>query len=524
VAEAVAVEDGLIVYVGGEAGAARFVGPRTRTVDLAGGMLLPGFHDAHIHALEGGVGMDLCNLTGLVTADEIGAAVRSFAEAHPERDWVVGFGWSLAAFPEANPRREALDAVVPDRPAYLIGEDGHNAWVNTRALEVAGIDRDTPDPAKGRIERDPASGAPSGTLRETAMLAVQERAFAPGLLDALRGLRRAVAEANRHGITSFIEARATDASFDWVYWLADRLGWLRARVVLSLWVDPERGPEQVEDLVARRFGAPGDRLRADAVKLFADGVTEARSGYLLEPYLGKGGTGIPNFTPERLRELATRLDAAGFQLHVHAVGDAAVREALDAIEAARAANGPRDRRPHLAHLYLVDPADRPRFAALGVAANVQAIWAMPAPFNEELNLPGLGPARYAQLFPFASLARAGARIVAGSDWPVSTIDPLEAIQAAVTRRNPARPEAPPLGPDERLDLATMIAAYTREGAWLMRQEGVTGTIEVGKAADLVVLDRNLFELAPERLSEAKVLRTYLAGEEVWAAPEADSPR
>ncbi len=516
-AEAVAVDDGRIVYVGNAAGVAPFVGGDTRIVDLDGRLLLPSFTDAHVHMLEGGATLDACNVAGIAEKDAILASIAEYAAKNPDAEWIAGSGWALAAFPDANPRKEDLDRIVPDRPVFLVAEDGHSGWANSRALALAGIDASTPDPPRGRIERDAATGEPSGALRETAMESVEDLAFDIGPFDALRGLRRAVEQAHAFGITSFVEARATISEYDWVYRALDGVGMLDARVVLSLWFDPARGDEQFAEFSNRRDADFTAHVRATAIKLFADGVAESRTAYLLEPYEGSGDRGTPNFTPERLAEIATRLDRDGFQLHFHAIGDAAVREALDAVAAAREANGPRDARHHIAHLQLVDPADWPRFARLGVAANVQALWAFPAPYVMDLDIPALGVARTERMYPIGSLARESAPLVAGSDWPVSSMDPLEAIQVALTRRDPEDPETAPLGPEQRVDLETMLDAYTIAGARLVGADAESGSIEVGKSADLVVLDRDLFAIEAAEISDAEVMLTLFEGEAVYDA-------
>jgi predicted amidohydrolase YtcJ len=515
VADAVAVDDGRIVYVGDAAGVAPFVGADTRVVDLAGRVLLPGFTDAHVHMLEGGATLDACNLSGLEAKDEILASIAEYAAKNPDAEWIAGSGWSIGAFPDASPRKEDLDRIVPDRPVYLIAEDGHSGWANSRALELAAIDADTPDPERGRIERDAATGEPTGALRETAMDAVQELAFDIGPLDALRGLRCALAQAHAFGITSFVDARATIGAYDWAYRALDLAGMLDARVVLSLWFDPARGDEQFAEFASRRSWDLTKHVRATAVKLFADGVAESRTAYLLEPYEGGDDRGEPNFPRERLAEIATRLDRDGFQLHFHAIGDAAVREALDAVAIARERNGARDARHHIAHLQLVDPADWPRFDALGVAANVQALWAYPAEYVMNLDIPALGAARTERMYPIGSLVTANAPLVAGSDWPVSSMNPLEAIEVAITRREPGDPEGDPLGAGEAVDLATMIDAYTIGGARLVGADAQSGSIEVGKSADLVVFDRDLFAIEAEEIAQAEAVLTLFEGEVVY---------
>jgi predicted amidohydrolase YtcJ len=519
-AEAVAVDGGRIVYVGPDAGVETFVGGGTEVVDLGGRMLLPGFHDSHAHVLEGGISLGLLDLSDLGTREAILDAVRAWAAAHPDEDWIVGFGWALPIFPGANPSKADLDAIVPDRPVYLGAADGHSAWVNSRALAEAGITAATPDPPKGRIERDPATGEPSGTLREAAMDLASARAHDFGGWRAIQGLRRGVAHANRHGITSFVDARATPDHAR-VYRILDLLGLLHARVTLSLAVDPGRGEEQVAELREHLRRDEEHELSVSAAKIFVDGVIEARTAALVDPYLGgDGGTGLANFEPERLDALGTALDAAGFDLHFHAIGDRGVRMALDAVAAARRANGARDTRPQIAHLELVRPEDVARFRELGVVADFQPLWAFPDPYVTELTIPVLGPERSRWIYPIGSLVRSGAVVAAGSDWPVSSVDPLDAIEVALTRESPDGSVAGVLLPGERVDLAAMLAAYTIGGAFVQHQEDFTGSIEPGKAADLVVLDRNLFATPPAEISEARVLLTLLAGEEVWRDPAA----
>ena len=527
-AEAVAIDGGKIVYVGDDDGVAGFVGADTRVVELAGKMVLPGLHDVHVHPASGGVESLLCDLNGSASLDEVRERIRRYAAAHPERPWITGGGFDLPLFPGGAPDRELLDELVPDRPAYLSSSDGHSAWVNSRALEIAQVNAATPDPPAGRIERDPTTGEPSGTLREGAMSLVARHRPPTSEADWVAGLQRGLELANGFGITSLVEASADEEIARAYQVLSDR-GELTARVILSLsFADAAEAADPVAALVAQRDRLGGPRLRADSVKLFADGVIEAGTAMLLEPYVPLPGEpagaapsrGLPEYSAEDLSRHVSALDAAGFQVHVHAIGDAAIRNSLDALEAAAKTNGPRDRRPHLAHIQLVDPADIPRFGALGVTANMQPLWAYADPFITKLTEPRLGPERSRWLYPFQSLQDAGARLAAGSDWSVSSMNPLEGIQVAVTRQSPdaSRPRGEPWLAQERLDLATAIAAYTSSAAWLMRHEGETGTIEVGKAADLAVIDRNLFELEPTAIASAKVVLTLLGGETVYEAP------
>lgn len=514
-AAAVAVRDGRIAYVGPDAGVEQWIGPGTRVLELAGRMVLPGFHDTHVHPISGGVERTQCDLNEADTRQAVLDAIRACAADLEEGEWLVGGGWDLPIFPGGIARAATLDSIVGDRPAYLGSSDGHSAWVSAGALRIAGVDASTPDPPEGRIDRN-AAGAPIGTLRESAMDLVARHLPELTVGERLDGLRIALADANRFGITSLVEASAGEAALE-AYRAADRAGALTARVIASQLVDPRRGTEQLAALVERRARYGGGRLRADAAKIFADGVIEARTGALLAPYVGTPmDSGTMNVEPGRLRALVTALDSAGFQLHVHAIGDRAIRETLDAIEAARRRNGVRDARHHMAHIQLWDPVDIPRLRELRVIANIQPVWAYAEPYITELTEPVVGPARSRWLYPFRSLLESGAVVAAGSDWSVTTMNPLDAIQVAVTRQA-LDGSTPPWIPEERAPLADMVAAYTINGAYLMRQEEKTGSIEVGKAADLVVLERNLFDVEPREIHRVRVLMTLLEGDIVFEA-------
>ena len=516
-ADSVAVRAGRIVYVGPPAGAKAFQGPGTRVVDLKGRMLLPAFHDAHVHPVSGGMELALCNLNNTKDQAEVFDRIRKYVAAHPSEKWIEGGGWDLPVFPGANPTRQQLDAIVADRPASLSAADGHSSWVNTRALEIAGVTRATPDPPNGRIERD-ADGNPSGTLRESAQRLVDRHIPDPPPKAYVEGLRRGLEMANRFGITSLIEANAGDAILA-AYAEAEREGWLSSRVVASLSVDVLKGPEQVADLSRKRQAFTRGRLRATAAKIFADGVIESETAALLQPYLGHPGySGKPRLEPEAFDRLATALDRERFQIHIHAIGDRAIRLSLDALEAARKANGPRDARPFVAHLELIDPADVPRFRALGVVADFQPLWAWADPYIKDLTIPKLGPERSRWLYPIRSVLASGAVVAGGSDWSVSSMNPLDAIEIAVTRRELGADSGPAFLPEECVGLPEMLAAYTIAGAYTAFEEGETGSIEVGKSADLIVLDRNLFEVPPEKIHETKVVLTLLEGREVYRAP------
>ena len=527
-ARAVAVRDGRIVAVGPHDEIREHVGSGTQVVDLAGKMLLPGFQDAHVHAPTGGMDRLRIDLSEVHSWDEYATTIRGWADTNPDAPWILGGGWAMDIFEGGTPSREQLDAIVPDRPAYLTNRDLHAAWVNTRALEAADIDASIADPADGRFERT-ADGAIQGTLHEGAMSAVRRVVPEPSPAD----LEAAILEAQRYlhalGITAWQDAIVGDypamvSGRDAYPALAAR-GELTARVIGALWLERGRGVEQVDELIEARATTAAPGYAPTSVKIMLDGVCENFTAAMLRSYLGAdgsqtGNTGLEYFDPAALREMAVRLDAEGFQMHVHVIGDRACRDALDAIEAARTANGPNDNRHHLAHIQVVHPDDVPRFRELGVTANAQPLWAAHEAQMDELTIPFVGPERMGWMYPFGSLLATGATLCAGSDWPVSTPDVLQELHVAVHRLSPPNytyggPTDEVFLPDERLSLGQAIRAFTMGSAFVNHLERDTGSIEVGKLADLVVLSEDLFAL--ESPTDARVLMTVIGGHPVYEA-------
>jgi predicted amidohydrolase YtcJ len=528
VASAVAVRDGRIAAVGGDDDVREAVRSSTEVLDLRGRMLLPGFQDAHVHPPSGGLEMLRCNLSGAHSLEGYERIIAAYAAAHREAPWILGGGWSMDVFPGGNPRKDALDRVVADRPVFLPSRDGHSAWVNSAALALAGVTRDTPEPADGVIVRD-ADGEPWGTLHEGAMRLVEDHAPPETTDDWIGGLRVGQEYLHALGITAWQDAdvglETSYRTFE-AYGRCAGDGTLTARVVGALWWDRYRGDEQIDELLAARERGRIGRFAPTAVKIMQDGVVENFTAGVLEPYLDAGGTPTDNrgrsfVEPEALKEHVTRLDAEGFQVHFHAIGERAIREALDAIEAARSANGPNDLRHHIAHIQVVHPDDLPRFRALDVVANGQPLWAQNEAQMRELTLPFLGPERSTWQYPFGSLVRSGARLAFGSDWSVSSANPLEEMHVAVNRSGPGDGEEPstPFLPEEAIDLPTAIHAFTMGSAYVNHLDDVTGSIEVGKEADLVVLDRNPLDHPASEIHAAEVLLTLVAGERVFTADD-----
>ncbi len=525
-ATAVAVAGGRILAVGHDE-VRELIGAKTECVDLGGRMLVPGFQDAHVHPVWGGLDLMRCDLSELSTPDAYLARIAEYA-AHCDAEWVLGGGWAMSAFPGGTPTAAALDVVVPDRPAFLPNRDGHGAWVNSAALRLAGIDRHTPDPADGRIERD-ADGHPTGTLHEGAMSLVNTLFGQSTVEELTEALLLGQKYLHSFGVTAWQDAILGDYGDAGnpapAYLAAAASGRLTARVVGALWWDRTRGLEQIEELVARRDEFRGGRFAATSIKIMQDGVAENFTASMIEPYHDGHGhptdnSGISFVPPEILNEAAPRLDALGFQLHFHAIGDRAVRECLDAVAHAIARNGHSDNRHHIAHIQVVHPEDVPRFRELGVVANMQSLWAALEPQMVDLTLPFLGEERSAWQYPFGDLRNAGAVLAAGSDWSVSTPDPLAAIHVAVNRMAaPGHEEGDygPFYPEQRIDLTTSLAAYTSGSAYVNHLDHATGTVEVGKYADLVVLDRDPFAEPADQIGATKVEQTFVEGERVYAA-------
>ncbi len=530
-AEAVAVRDGVIQYVGNNAGVQPYIDSATELVDLKGRLLMPGFHDAHIHTTMGGQMLNGC---GLLHADTMDSLLSELADCQREMpgEWLLAEGFDISLFGENGPDKALLDRIVPDRPAVVGASDGHNLWVNSLALAAAGITAATPDPPKGVIERQ-TNGEPSGTLRESAMALVRAVQPEPSAAELQAAVKSAVSAMNEVGITSVLDAWVSGRDIA-ALMAVDRAGELTVRVNGALaygygdmFIAHSSGV--YEAILNNRADYQTEHFRIGSVKLFADGVLEGETAALVDPYLGKGDhRGNLTFSQGELNRIVTDLDGSGMQIFIHSLGDGAVRASMDAFEVARARNGRNDLRHHLSHLQLIHPDDIHRFRELDLVANFQALWAYPDEYITKLNLPVVGQQRVDRMYPIKSVLDSGAVVVGGSDWSVSSMNPLEAIETGVLRSDANKNgtnrqgsgQLPVLNAAERVSVEDMVRAYTAAAAWSMHQDTISGTVEVGKRADLIVLSRNIFNLEPQLISEAQVDMTLLNGRVVYHRPGA----
>ena len=519
-ATALAVRDGRIVAVGPDSAVAAHIGPSTRVIALRGRTVTPGFGDAHVHPVGGGLDRLRCDLSGSHGLSTYLEVIARYARAHPEATWILGGGWSMDDFPGGVPSRADLDRVSPDRPVFLPSRDGHSAWVNTKALEIAGVTAGTPDPADGRFDREP-DGTPGGGVQEGAQSVFE--AFLPPTTDGELEAALALAQTYLHslGITTWQDAIVTPGIEERAYVALAGRGELTAKVVGALWWERGRGVEQIDELVERRATTAIGLYRPTSVKLMMDGVLENFTGTMIDPYLDAegrptGNRGISMIDPDVLAAAVPRLDALGFQPHFHAIGDRATREALDAVGAARRANGPSDSRPHISHIQVIHPDDIPRFRELDVVANAQPYWAVHEDQMDHLTIPFLGPERASWQYPYRALLDSGAMLAMGSDWSVSTPDPLAEMEGAVNRiADYHRGERPVFLPEQRIGLLDALAGFTMGTAYVNHQDRDTGSLEVGKAADIAILDRDLFDRGAGAIGEARCVATFVDGVAVY---------
>ncbi|MBC8226015.1 MAG: amidohydrolase [Gammaproteobacteria bacterium] len=526
-ATTVAVTNNRITYVGNDTNIKSLIGPNTRVVNLDGKMLMPGFQDAHVHPVDSGMTFNQCAVFDLPQLDDLLDAIKKCVDERPDADWIVGAGWYVSTFaPTGIPNKQMLDAIAPNTPITLLSNAAHSVWANSAAIERAGITADTKDPEGGKIDRDPITGEPSGSFQESAMPLIQNFEPTITLKERIEGLAYAQQLFHSFGITgvhdSYVEvSRETAYSNMEAYTAFEDLGSLKMHVVAAMLYDPSLPLEpQIELFKKIRKSADRNHVNATAIKILVDGVATSYSAAMLEPYadrLNEGITGTPLVSRTNLIELVTRLDSLGFQIHFHTIGDAATHYSLDALEVARTQNGLRDSRHHLSHIMVWEPTDFDRMANLDAIANFQALWASKGTHYDEITYVRMGEERSKYLYPINTLHKLGVKLAFGSDWYVTSANPLLAIEVAVTRLEPDGNTTDPLLPNEAIDLATAIRAATLGSAYGNFLDEETGSIEVGKLADLIVIDKNLFDLPSSDISEARVLLTLFGGEIVFGS-------
>lgn len=516
-AEAIAIKDGVISYVGDDVGVERFIGEETQVVDLDGNMVMPGFQDPHLHVLEAGVNENLCLVPEFGDPREYIDHVRDCAEDQRGKDWVFAAGADMRYLLEFSRLPiDILDEAVPDRPVLVLDNLGHGAWLNSLAMEAVGYDGLEDDPAGGIIVYNSFTGEPTGIVLENAQQVVRNAVFPPteANLDlAYEGLLTALETLAENGITT-----VSDAGGYWtrghheVWYRAEEEGELTVRASNALYVYPDLPfDDQLAELAELHTNDPDSLVRFDQAKIYVDGILDLGTSALHEPYLE--GFGIPNlaldgflyFSPDVLDQYAVELDAAGFQLHFHVTGDRATHLALNAIESASEANNT-DRRHRLTHLYLVDRADFPRFNELNVIADYQLATSSTDPSYLDYLYDHIGE-RFDDYLPAFAMFDVGIHVVISSDWDADDLSPFAKIESILSSDAPNTP-----------DLATTIRMMTLDVAYLLHQEDVTGSIEVGKLADLIILDSNLFDVRPNQIGNVAVLATFLEGEVVYQSP------
>ena len=514
--EAVAVRGNKILRVGSNRDIKRLARRTTTLIDAHGGAVLPGFNDSHLHVISGGLGLNEANLHGEKTLADLQAVVRDFAAAHPDRPWVTGRGWSYVAIPGGMPTRQQLDEAVADRPVVMDCYDGHTAWVNTKALQLAGITRKTPDPTGGVIVRDPKTGEPTGALKESAQELVSKLVPKPTREDKLAAIQAAIAEAHQYGVTSVQNAGSAPEDLE-LFDSLRRSGALTLRVYSALSVQPgftEADADRFGE-VWRKYG-DDPLLKTGAVKLFIDGVIESHTAVMLEPYANKATKGTPEWSPEEFDRVISMLDRRGWQIWVHAIGDGGVRMTLDAYERAASANPApeRGRRHRIEHIETVDAADIPRFGSLGVIASQQPYHGTPDDLG--VWIPNIGEARASRGWAYGSIRAAGGHIAFGSDWSVVSLDPRIELHTAVNRTSL---EGTPVGgwlPEQKIPLAAAIDAYTTGAAYASFDDRRKGSLVPGMLADLVILSTDIFANPPERLLDAQVNTTIFDGKVIYS--------
>jgi predicted amidohydrolase YtcJ len=516
-AQAVAVQRGKIVAVGSDTEIERLRGIGTKVIDADGRLVLPGFTDCHIHFMDGSLSLGRVNLDESKDPADIQQKLREYAKSHPGTSWILGRGWDYGMFgEEALPHKKYLDEVFPDRPVFLEGYDGHTYWVNSKALALAGVTKDTPDPPNGAIVRDANTGEPTGALKEAAEQLVSKIIPTPTRAEKLAALRQGIKWANEHGLTRVHSAGQDFEELD-LYDELRRHGDLTLRFYIAYFQDPpELRPQDLDAIEAARKKYHDEWIDTNVVKFMVDGVVESHTAAMLEPYSDDPSLkGKLFWDVQKYKDAVAELDKRGLQLFTHAIGDYGVRTALDAYENAEKVNRTSDRRPRVEHIETITLADIPRFSKLGVIASMQPLHADPVTNLLNVWARNAGPDRSSRGFAWHSIAAADGKLAFGSDWPVVTLDPWEGLQLAVTRQTTERKPEGGFHSEQRITLAEAIAGYTLGAAFAGRREKTEGSLEPGKVADLIVISQNVFEIDPHKIADTKVVTTMVGGRVVY---------
>jgi predicted amidohydrolase YtcJ len=518
-ADAIAVQGDKILAVGERAKIETYRGKTTKVIDAQGRLVLPGFTDCHIHFMDGSLGLTRVDLNGAGTVGEIQKRVKAYADSHPQEPWIQGMGWTYPTFkPSGLPDKKILDDVVVDRPIYLVAFDGHSSWANSKALAMAGIDRNTPDPPNGKIVRD-EKGEATGALKESAGDLIDAKIPKPTRSERLDALRKGIHEANKAGLVR-VHSAGQDFEYLDLYGDLRKSGELTLRFYIAYFLNPPGLTpainKQIED--ARRL-YNDNLISGGVVKTMLDGVVEAHTAAMLAPYSDDPSqSGKLFWDPDQYKATVAALDSRGLQIFTHAIGDRAVRLALDAYQNAAEVNHTQDARPRIEHIETISAQDIDRFGKLGVVASMQPLHSYPDEDTLSIWARNIGPERAKRPWVWRSIEQKGGVLAFGSDWPVVTLNPWPGVQTAITRQTS---DGEPVGgfvPQQRLSLDDTIRAYTLGAAFAGRREKAEGSLETGKLADFIVLDRDLFKIEPSEIGKTQVLLTVVGGKVVYESP------
>jgi len=521
-AQSLAIRKGKIVAVGTDEEVGHLRGIGTKLIDAGGKLVLPGFTDCHIHFIEGGFSLKRVNLEDAKDVAEIQERLRAYLGQHPDEEWILGRGWNSAMFaPETPPNKKYLDELSPNRPVFLEGYDGHTYWANSKALALAGITKTTPNPRNGEIVRDPRTGEPTGALKGSAGDLVSKVVPKPDHVDSLNALRAGMKWANQNGITRVHSAGGDFEQLDLLRELREEKQLsVRFHIAYAL-ESPELRAQDLDAIEAARKKFHDEWIDVNCVKFYLDGVVESHAAAFLDPYTDDPATkGSLFWDPGKYKAAVEELDKRGLQLCTDAIGDYAVRTALDAYEFAEQKNHSRNHRNRIEHVQTIAAADIPRFGKLGVIASVQPLHSYPDADTLEVWARNIGPDRSSRAWVWKSIAKYGGHYAFGSDWPAVTLNPWQGIQTAVAQQTSDGKPQGGFVPSRRLTVEDAVKGYTIEAAYAGHREKTEGSLESGKVADVIMVDRNIFEVDASTIDRTRVVLTIVGGKIVY---EADLP-